>query len=334
MEGKREENRHEAVIQHLLQVLAFFDSIGFRSMLKDCCPRLAALAAEEILQRYRHEAQVAELAHALPSSRGGRRHMDVTLEGLQKMSFFPNEFQVALMQGLNTSSVGSQTSDKACQEVFGCKAFAGQVPTWSVGVSRLIYVLITCDAWTQAPSPHFGDFTVIFNNCRMKESVIIAAYDTGMYEIDLLGPRVARQPCFELQCLEQRWKGCASARHLGLPGPLDPTKPLVYSEHHGEWLQCLRCCSRTLHSQCSPLAQTMETCQPLTIPSGMITLSPDILANPPLPEAVKFAIAGFATLFGTEQGRDMQSMAYARSAALLGVRRGCATKASPCWSIR
>lgn len=47
-----------------LQVLSFFDSVGFREMLKGCCTEVANLTAEELLQRYRAEAQVAELAHA------------------------------------------------------------------------------------------------------------------------------------------------------------------------------------------------------------------------------------------------------------------------------
>ena len=33
-------------------------------MLRDCCPEIQALPAEELLRRYRNEAQVAELAHA------------------------------------------------------------------------------------------------------------------------------------------------------------------------------------------------------------------------------------------------------------------------------
>ena len=33
-------------------------------MLRDCCPEIQALPAEELLRRYRKEAQVAELAHA------------------------------------------------------------------------------------------------------------------------------------------------------------------------------------------------------------------------------------------------------------------------------
>ena len=46
------------------QVLSFLDSSGFRAVLRDCCPQIQALPAEELLRRYRNEARVAELAHA------------------------------------------------------------------------------------------------------------------------------------------------------------------------------------------------------------------------------------------------------------------------------
>ena len=52
------------------QVLSFLDSSGFRAVLRDCCPEIQALPAEELLRRYRNEAQVAELAHAAPLRSG------------------------------------------------------------------------------------------------------------------------------------------------------------------------------------------------------------------------------------------------------------------------
>ena len=52
------------------QVLSFLDSSGFRAVLRDCCPQIQALPAEELLRRYRNEARVAELAHAASRNRG------------------------------------------------------------------------------------------------------------------------------------------------------------------------------------------------------------------------------------------------------------------------
>lgn len=47
-------------------VLDFFNSDGFRSVLRKCCP-VAELSSVELLQRYRAEARAAEIAHALPA---------------------------------------------------------------------------------------------------------------------------------------------------------------------------------------------------------------------------------------------------------------------------
>ena len=288
--------------------MAFFDSPDFRAMLQECCPTLAALPAEAVLQRYRLEAQTAELAHALPARSGGGPMVDVTLEELGKMSFFPNEFQVALMKGLNTTSAGSHMSDTAMQEIFGCKPFAAQVPTWSEASSRLIYVAHNMRRLDTGSIPHFGDFTVIFNSSRMKESVIIAAYDTGMYEMTRLHPASRGNPALNCSAWSKDGKAVVP------PGTLDYLDHLI------------------LPNLWSAVNTTVSGFNVFDVARGLFTRSAlsgidygdvpaidnsirndyfesDILANPPLPEAVKFAIAGFATLFGTEEGRDMQSIA-------------------------
>ena len=167
-------------------VLDFFDSTSFREMLHDCCPNVALLSSQELLERYRAEAAVAELAHALPANNQQRTpSVDVTISELAKMSWFPNEFQVAMM---NNESLHSEISDDAMKEIFGCKPFAATQPTWSEASSRLIYVAHNLRRLDTGSEPHFGDFTVIFNSSRMKDAVIIAPYDTGMYTMKCLHP--------------------------------------------------------------------------------------------------------------------------------------------------
>ena len=65
---RRPLQRWVALVDHSCgpQVLSFLDSSGFRAVLRDCCPQIQALPAEELLRRYRNEARVAELAHAAP----------------------------------------------------------------------------------------------------------------------------------------------------------------------------------------------------------------------------------------------------------------------------
>ena len=57
------------------------------------------------------------LVHFPSTSFRGQRtpDVDVTIAGLSKMKWFPNEFQLALMNGKNSSSTGSDMSDVAMQ---------------------------------------------------------------------------------------------------------------------------------------------------------------------------------------------------------------------------
>ena len=110
------------------------------------------------------------------------------------MEWFPNEFQEAMLNGQNGSSHGSEISDHAMKEIFGCKPFAGAQPTWAEASSRLIYVAHNLRRLDTGSEPHFGDFTVIFNSSRMKDAVLIAPYDTGMYTMKCLDPSVTGLP--------------------------------------------------------------------------------------------------------------------------------------------
>ena len=62
-------------------MLSFLDSSGFRAVLRDCCPEIQALPAEELLRRYRKEAQAAELAHAASRNLGDDVNRDTMWAG-------------------------------------------------------------------------------------------------------------------------------------------------------------------------------------------------------------------------------------------------------------
>ncbi|CAK9070831.1 unnamed protein product [Durusdinium trenchii] len=311
------------------QVLAFFDGTLFREMLKDCCPAVAHLPASELLKRYRAEAQVAELAHALPSDNSGQRtpSADVTISELGNMSWFPNEYQVNLMSGKNSSSRGEDISDDAMKEIFGCKAFAGAVPTWSEASSRLIYVAHNMRRLDTGSEPHFGDFTVIFNSSRMKDSVLIAPYDTGMYTMNCLHPGLHPGSQTKTQ---------SSSGQPGPPGPpmadlnctawskdhkVDlPVGTLDYLDHlilPNLWSainttvsnQTVLDAARVLFSRSGISGIDYEDVPAMKESERNDYFESDILANPPVPAAVKLGIGSFATLFGTEEGRQLQTMA-------------------------
>eukprot|EP00913_Durusdinium_trenchii_P012808 g12026.t1 len=174
------------------QVLSFFDSVGFREMLKGCCTEVANLTAEELLQRYRAEAQVAELAHALPApGESIGVFSDVTTTEVGELPWFPNEFEVALMHNRSMSEGAAPINDIAQKEIFGCKPFAGPKPTWTEASSRLIYIAHNMRRLDSGSEPFFGDLTVVFNSSRVKDSVVIAPYDTGLYTMMCLRPEMS-----------------------------------------------------------------------------------------------------------------------------------------------
>lgn len=81
---------------------------------------------------------------------------DVTIQELAQMAWFPNEFQVALMHHSNLSQGASPINDMAQKEIFGCKAFAGAVPTWSEVSNRLIYIAHNMQRLDTGSEPFFG----------------------------------------------------------------------------------------------------------------------------------------------------------------------------------
>jgi len=303
-------------------VLAFFDSTPFRQMLKDCCSAVADLPADELLQRYRAEAQVAELAHALPATKQQRTpSVDVTISELGKMAWFPNEFQEAMLHGQNGSSQGSEISDDAMKEIFGCKAFAGAQPTWEEASSRLIYVAHNLRRLDTGSEPHFGDFTVIFNSSRMKDAVLIAPYDTGMYTMKCLHPdlhpgnislqNLAGPPHMpDLNC--SAWSKDRKVDvpvgtldyldHLILPNLWSPINSSVTNE-------TVLDAARVLFSRSAISGIDYRSVPAIAQRERNDYFESNILANPPLPDAVKLGIGNFASLFGTDKGLDLQQIA-------------------------
>eukprot|EP00966_Prymnesium_polylepis_P101365 2347698-Prymnesium_polylepis.1 len=82
------------------QVLSLFGSPAFQTALAACCPEVAGLSASELLDRYRAEARVAELAHnfpAMPSSGSAHHHwVDETIALVETYPWFLNQWQAAL----------------------------------------------------------------------------------------------------------------------------------------------------------------------------------------------------------------------------------------------
>lgn len=293
------------------QVLAYFNSQPFRGMLKDCCPKIADLPAEELLRRYRAEAQVAELAHALPAQMKDI-FSDVTVKEVGEMSWFPNEFQVALIHHRNLSDGASPVNDAAQKDIFGCKPFAEREPTWSEVANRLIYIAHNMRRLDSGSEPFFGDFTVVFNSTHVKDSVVIAPYDTGLYEMVCFNPHMKLPGDLNRSMLPPL--NC-SAWPKSLPvGTLDYLDHLILpnlaaAANSTKTNRTMLDSARDLYVRSSMSEIDYQDVPALGMQNLGDYLESDILANPRLPEAVKFGIGSFPTLFGTQDGRDMQAIA-------------------------
>jgi len=292
-------------------VLAYFDSEPFRAMLKDCCPSIADVTSEELLRRYRAEAQVAELAHALPATRKGV-FTDVTIKEVGEMEWFPNEFQVDLLQRKNMSAGASQVNDIAQQEVFGCKPFAEKTPTWSEVANRLIYIAHNMRRLDTGSEPFFGDFTVIFNSTHVKDSVVIAPYDTGLYVMVCFRPDIPLPGHLNKSMLPPL--NC-SAWPKDLPvGTLEYLDHLILPNlaagaNTTATGRTMLDSARDLFTRSSIGGTSYKDVPPLDLPGMGEYLESNILANPRLPEGVKFGIGSFTSLFGSKEGRELQAIA-------------------------
>jgi len=303
------------------KVLEFFDSTEFRRVLQGCCPDVAGLKSTELLRRYRAEAQIAELSHALPSEpqKGQKKEVfdDVTEKEVGHLSWFPNEFQSALMH--NVTALSAPINNYAQQHIFGSAPFAGMPPTWQEAENRLIYVAHNMRRLDTGSLPGFGDVTVVFNTSRVRNSVVIAPYDTGLFTMNCLFPHLLIQKAKKpLNC--SAWPSPAVGTldhldHLIIPNLQIPYNRSVTNQ---TWKDGVR----TLWSRA--FTETpYEDLPPLTLNDMGSYLETDVLANPRLPDTVKYVIGNFPILFGTDDGRKLQQIAANRSWPLFwGVGNG------------
>ena len=294
-------------------VLDFFNSDGFRSVLRKCCPIVAELPSVELLQRYRAEARAAEIAHALPAQPSiFRVFSDVLLKELGQLPWFPNEFQVALMHHRSTSRGASRVNDKSQTDIFGCRPFAGSVPTWSEASSRLIYAAHNMRQLDSGSAPFFGDVIAVFNTSRIKEAVVVAPHDTGLFTMICFHPEV-RPPFVDFSNTSRRLNCSAWPKDLPL-GTLEYLDHLILPNlaagaNRTATNRTMLDAVRDLFTH-SGMSDVKYENMPAVSAFGEY-LESNILANPRLPEAIKFLIGSFPSLFGTRAGEDLQAIAKA-----------------------
>eukprot|EP00928_Gymnodinium_smaydae_P040331 TRINITY_DN27361_c0_g1_i3.p1 TRINITY_DN27361_c0_g1~~TRINITY_DN27361_c0_g1_i3.p1 ORF type:complete len:499 (-),score=80.16 TRINITY_DN27361_c0_g1_i3:207-1703(-) len=287
------------------EVLAFFASKGFRDGIKDCCPELLSLSAEQMLARFRQEVQATEIVHAFPSVlTPGLKFIDVTIADLAQYPWFLNEWQAKLLANAGPQK-GPQS--EAEEDLFGCYPFRGDIPTWEEASDRLIYAAHNMRQMDTGSCPWYGDVAAVFSNRYAKKMILISPTDSGFYTN---------------ACIEKKWEpeyllfNC-SAWNPTIAGTLDHFDHLILPN-----LGAME--FRTPSAEAPDLFKRsiFNTAGYEKLPSlswlGMGRyMEPNILGNPALPEGVRFLIGNLPQVFGTPSGKKLQELCKQRSWPLL-----------------
>jgi hypothetical protein len=287
------------------EVLAFFSSDAFRSALQECCPEAAQLTSEELLNRFRAEVQVAELAHAFPPVAGQGHFTDVTPDVLEQHEWFLNEWQAGFLSGSNKSKV---TQNAAAVQLFGLPTSPDVGYSWDEASDRMIYVAHNFYQADTGSNPNFGDVCAIFSTDYVKDMVLIAPVDTGRWHMNRCD-NVSDSDTETMSQYGMNSYNC-SAWRPSIVGTLEhhdhiilanwATKANSSMPNHSMVDEAKRFFGRS--------AFAGEYTQLPNLTSNNYWES-NIVGNPRLPEGVKFLIAQFPALFGTSAGRRIQELA-------------------------
>lgn len=297
------------------EVLAFFASDAFRSALQECCPEAAQLPSEELLNRFRAEVQVAELAHAFPPITGEGHFTDVTPDVLEQHEWFLNEWQAGFLSGSNTSK-GLQNA--AAVKLFGLPVSPDVGYSWDEASDRMIYVAHNFYQADTGSNPNFGDVCAIFSTDYVRDMVLIAPVDTGRWHMgrcDNVSDSLSD----------------TSETGPGAPGPgphhgmgsynCSAWRPSIVGtlEHHDHIILANWATKANSSMPNQSIVDEAKKFFARSAFAGEYTQLPNltsndywesnIVGNPRLPEGVKFLIGQFPALFGTSAGRRVQQLA-------------------------
>lgn len=292
------------------EVLTFFGSAEFRSAMADCCPLAAALSPQELLEAFRAEVQVAELAHAFPAASGQGHFTDVTLDLLKEKSWFLNEWQVGFLDGATSSKA---TQNAAATSLFGLPASPDTGYTWSEASDRMIYIAENFFQQDTGSSPNFGDVSAIFDTEYVRNMVLIAPVDTGIWHMS--------------GCDQEFGSGKGLVQEVEVDGSAPPGHNVNCSAWDGvvgtldyhDHLILANFDSRANESKAGStrLDKAKAFFQRSAFGGSYVNLpeissneywESNIVGNPGL-KAVKFLVGNFPELFGTETGRALQEVA-------------------------
>jgi len=316
-----------------VQLLALFDDDEFRSMLNSCCPDIASISADILLDRLRAEYRVAELAHSFWANFEDQKMQDTTVQLSLEYDFFMNQWQTQLalnetdgaahgtwpanVPGCNVSAVGDwypgqQGAPWGCSHVaeeflFECPPFnLGNMPTWDEAASRYIYSCLNTRQSDVGSNPMYGDVTAIFNHSYVDGMVVISAVDSGNWEGSCRNNTNWHDNAFDCSSWSPPVLGTMEhldhliLANLGLWAGARNRSVLEEAE--------LLFSRSALHASGSQY----DALPKLSYGAAGQYLEANIVGNPSLPDSVNFLVASFPKLFGTHAGQQVQQLSAVR----------------------
>mmetsp|Transcript_75832 Transcript_75832/g.158087 ORF Transcript_75832/g.158087 Transcript_75832/m.158087 type:complete len:487 (-) Transcript_75832:281-1741(-) len=301
------------------EVLEFFSSTDFREAIKDCCPEAYEMDSKDLLEWFRAETRVAELAHAFPVGNFSY-HFDGHDFGMptgEEYKFLLNSYHAQVIDENGTIEGLGMGGAKllgdpphhvlpgptAEENIFGLPVFKNEsMPTWTEASTRLSYVANNLRQVNFGSSPGFGEATLIFNNDEVKDMVLAAPVDTGLWEMGCNKSFSGGwKPPMQFFC--KGWNGASVGTyehfdHLILPN-LDFWR-LPASKHAA---RPTRVDMAKKLFQRSAFATNPQNLTGMEVGQYFET---NIVGQPRFPESVRFVIGNFATLFGHHFGRKLQ----------------------------
>eukprot|EP00466_Bigelowiella_natans_P013061 jgi/Bigna1/72519/fgenesh1_pg.20_\ len=289
------------------KVKEFLSSEEMNEVFQRCCPLMVPLNGEERLAVLHTLVMGSELVHNFPSVDGtGNFFKDLTIKLAMEYPWFLNEWQALLiLNGTTGSKDAKNTSNRVYVDaevsIYGCKAFAKeQHPTWEEASDRLLYVAHNMRQIDTGNNVFFGNVSAVFRTSKVKDNVLIAPIDTGIYEGSCNN---SYGPNLPIDC--DAWKD-------------DPIGTLEFSDHL--FLENLQIWAKARNYTMVQEAEALFTRSAIskysysslpnvTSKDVIRYYESNIVGNPPFPESVKFLIGYFPYLFGTQDGLNLQKLA-------------------------
>eukprot|EP01062_Namystynia_karyoxenos_P006057 TRINITY_DN1211_c0_g1_i1.p1 TRINITY_DN1211_c0_g1~~TRINITY_DN1211_c0_g1_i1.p1 ORF type:complete len:492 (+),score=83.03 TRINITY_DN1211_c0_g1_i1:80-1477(+) len=321
--------RAEAAARHLSaaarpELLEFLGSPPFKRQLEVFGPELAALSAEELLERFDREVPVHEIVHNIRSVHPGRPDvaaaLDNTLATMEGFPYFFNPWQLQALNLFNASNNPDGPENFAETQIMGFPRFKNRTwPSFEEASDRVIYG--ASNLWRiDSGNPLFGDVTVVFNNTELIDNVIVNAMDTGLYILGCtnhsMDYRVPYQNCsgwappsvgtlkHYYHIMLPNWRVWNTSEGVRAEGANYPA------------YNAARMLSRfllTWHKAPNMTADELATGE---------YWETDIAMNPMYPYGVRFIIGSVLSLFGTSVGQRLRDLCIANNWPLVWAHGG------------